>query len=307
MKSDRPSLTAIKVARGIVFVAEDPRVRELLPPGTVKLNSKLLFEAQRIKPWMVALYRKPWFRNFAHWVARHTTPGQMMTLPIRKRFMDDEVLRAIEDGARQLLVVGAGFDTLCLRVAGQFPDVGCFEIDRPATQQVKRAALESAKLESSNLHLVAVDLASTSLPEALEQAPQWKSDVVSVVVAEGVLMYLDESDVVTLLEGVRATTAAGSTLLFTYICTDEHGELLIGKHTGFIRAALKISGEPLKWGIRQDALAGFLEAHGYALHQSPTPEQLRAHYLEPVGLGDEIVGNIELMASAKVAKAAEVG
>ena len=85
MRQSRPSFTATKIARGIVFVAEDPRVRELLPPGTVELNSKLLTEAQLIKPWMVELYRKPWFRSFAHWVARHTTPGQMMTLPIRKR------------------------------------------------------------------------------------------------------------------------------------------------------------------------------------------------------------------------------
>ena len=67
-----------------------------------------------------------------------------------------------------------------------------------------------------------------------------------------------------------------------------------------MRAALKLVGEPLKWGIRQDALAGFLEAQGYVLHQSPTPEQLRARYLEPVGLGEEIVGDIELMAAAKV-------
>ena len=59
MRQSRPSLTAIKIARGIVFVAEDPRVRELLPPGTVELNSKLLTEAQLIKPRMVALYRKP--------------------------------------------------------------------------------------------------------------------------------------------------------------------------------------------------------------------------------------------------------
>ena len=33
MRADRPSLTAIKVARGIVFVAEEPRARELLPPA----------------------------------------------------------------------------------------------------------------------------------------------------------------------------------------------------------------------------------------------------------------------------------
>ena len=131
MKADRPSLTAIKIARGVVFVAEDPRVRELLLPGTVELSSKLLLEARLTKPWMLGLYRKPWFRSFSHWAERHTMPGQMMTLPIRKRFMDDEARRAIEDGARQLLVVGAGLDTLALRIAERFPDVQCFEIDHP--------------------------------------------------------------------------------------------------------------------------------------------------------------------------------
>ncbi len=300
MRSDRPSVTAIKIARGIVFVAEDPRVRELLPSGTVELNAQILREARLLTPSTEKLYRKPWFQSFAHWVARRTTPGQMMTLPTKKRFLDDEVRRAIEGGARQLLLVGAGFDTLALRVAREFTEVGCFEIDHPATQRVKRAAIESAKLERPNLHLVPVDLASTSLPDALEEAPHWSSDVVSVVVAEGVLMYLDESDVIRFLEGVCATTVSGSTLLFTYIRTDEHGELVTGNNAGFTRAAFKIVGEPLKWGIGPDALTGFLEAHGYALQPSPTPEQLRAHYLEPVGLGDEIVGDIELIAVAEV-------
>ncbi len=146
---------------------------------------------------------------------------------------------------------------------------------------------------------MAVDIASKSLPYALEQAPGWNSDAVTVVTAEGVLMYLGESDVTKFLDGVRATTATGTTLLFTHIRTGERGELVTGKHTGFMRAALKIVGEPLKWGIRQDTLAGFLGAHGYTLEQSPTPEQLRVRYLEPVGLGDEIVGDIELMAAAK--------
>jgi hypothetical protein len=67
-----------------------------------------------------------------------------------------------------------------------------------------------------------------------------------------------------------------------------------------MRLALKVVGEPLKWGIGTDAMASFLEDHGYTLDQSPTPEQLRVRYLEPAGLGAEIVGNIELMASAKV-------
>jgi methyltransferase (TIGR00027 family) len=300
MRADRPSLTARVIARGVVLVAEDPRVRELLRSDAVELNSKLLLEAGVLKPWMLKLYRKPWYRGLAHWIVRNTATGQMMTVPIRKRFMDDEARRAIEGGARQLLVVGAGFDTLALRIAERYPDVQCFEIDHAATQRVKRAAVQSLRIDRPNLHLVAVDLASTSLPDALERAPGWRSDVVTVVTAEGVLCYLDESDVTRLLEGVRGSTASGSTLLLTHMRTDEHGELFCGKHARFMRAALKVVGEPLKWGIRQDELAGFLRAHGFILDRSPTPEQLRVHYLEPVGLGDEIMGDVELMAVARV-------
>jgi methyltransferase (TIGR00027 family) len=300
MKADRPSLTAIKIARGIVFVSEDPQVREILPAGAVELNAAILREAGLLTPGMEKLYRKPWFRRFAHWVAHHTTPGQMMTLPIRKRFVDDEIRRAIGDGAEQLLVVGAGFDTVALRIAEQFPEVRCFEIDHPGTHRVKRAAIESLQLERPNLRLVAADLATMGLAEAMEQAPDWQRDRVAVIVAEGVLMYLDASDVATFLDGVHFIAASGSTLLFTHIRVDERGEIVTGKNTGVMRLALKVVGEPLKWGIGTDAMASFLEDHGYTLDQSPTPEQLRVRYLEPAGLGAEIVGNIELMASAKV-------
>lgn len=40
---------------------------------------------------------------------------------------------AIEQGARQVLVLGAGFDTLCLRLAPQYPHVRFFEVDHPAS------------------------------------------------------------------------------------------------------------------------------------------------------------------------------
>jgi methyltransferase (TIGR00027 family) len=300
MRTERPSLTARVIARGVALVAEDPRLREILPPGAVELNSRLLLEAGVMKPWTVRLYRMAWYRRFFGWMVRNTATGQMTTLPVRKRFMDDEARRAIEAGARQLLVVGAGFDTLALRIAERFPDVECFEIDRAATQRVKRAALESLKIGRPNLHLVALDLAGTSLPDALRRTPGWRSDLVSVVTAEGLLCYLDESDVIRLLEGVRASTAPGSTLLLTHMRTDERGAIFYGRNARLMEAALKLIGEPAKWAIAQDALGGFLGAHGFILDRSPTPAQLRACYLEPVGLGHEIVGNVELMAVARV-------
>jgi methyltransferase (TIGR00027 family) len=199
------------------------------------------------------------------------------------------------------LVVGAGFDTLSLRIAERFPDVQCFEIDHPATQRVKRTAVESLRIDRSNLHLVALDLASSSVSAALARAPEWRNDVATVVTAEGILCYLDEGDVTRVLDGVREATASGSTLLLTYMRTDDKGEIVYGKNARLMRAALRLVGEPVNWAIRREALAAFLCARGYTLDRSPTPEQLRVHYLEPVGLGDAIVGDIELMAVARVA------
>lgn len=294
------STTAVKIARGIVFVAEDARVRRLLPPGLVEANARLLREASLIKPWMERLYRAPWFRRFAFWTARHTTPGQMMLLPIRKRFVDDEVRHAIASGARQLLVVGAGLDTLAVRMAELFPDVGCFEIDQPDTQRVKQRSVEALALGRSNLHFLPVDLSATNLPDALARTPAWKDDVRSVAVAEGVLMYLDRSAVETFLDAFRSCSGESSTLVFTHVGADEHGELQLGSHRGLVRAVLKLVGEPLRWGIARGALPGFLESNGYTLEASPSPDGLVERYLVPAGIEDEIVGDIERLATAKL-------
>jgi methyltransferase (TIGR00027 family) len=300
MRAERPSLTARVIARGVAFVAEDSRLRGILPPGAVELNSKLLLEAGVLKPWMVRLYRQAWYRRFFGWVVRNTATGQIMTLPVRKRFMDDEARRAIDGGARQLLVVGAGFDTLALRMAERFPHVQCFEIDRAATQRMKRAALESMRIDRPNLYFLPLDLADASLPHALARTPVWRRDAVSVVTAEGLLCYLEESEVIKLLDGVRSSTAPGSTLLLTHMRTDERGAIVFGRHARFMQAALELVGEPVKWAIAPDALGGFLAAHGFILDRAPTPDELRERYLEPVGLGHEIVAHVELMAVAKV-------
>lgn len=53
--------------------------------------------------------------------------------------MDDEVRAALAAGAIHVLVVGAGYDTLALRLAAAHPEVLFVEVDRPATLGKKRA------------------------------------------------------------------------------------------------------------------------------------------------------------------------
>src|ERR1700681_873856 len=59
----------------------------------------------------------------------------------RSAFAEEEVVRAIARGCRQYVLLGAGYDTSALRLSGALRGSVVFEVDHPATQAVKRAAL----------------------------------------------------------------------------------------------------------------------------------------------------------------------
>ena len=121
MPSHRPSYTAIKISKGILILAQDPSAKDLLPKGAAQWTERLLIAAGIVKRWELSMMRQVWFRNFAAFIERHTMPGQSVYLALRKRFFDDEVRDAIGSGATQVLAIGAGFDTLCARLAGEHP------------------------------------------------------------------------------------------------------------------------------------------------------------------------------------------
>lgn len=131
--------------------------------------------------------------------------GQLLWFGVRKRWMRDVVEQSIEQGARQLLVVGAGFDPLAALVARAHPDVLCVEIDAPPTAEAKRKGIEGAGLVGSNHVVVPADLARTSIEDAL-RGTGWRGDVRSVVTAEGLLMYLRPENVAGFFSQVRRSS-----------------------------------------------------------------------------------------------------
>lgn len=70
---------------------------------------------------------------------------------------------ALDDGARQVLVVGAGYDSRAWRLAR--PGVTYFEVDQPATQEDKRA-----KAPEGGPVYVSADVADAQLDEKLLEA-----------------------------------------------------------------------------------------------------------------------------------------
>jgi methyltransferase (TIGR00027 family) len=114
----------------------------------------------------------------------------------RHRIIDD-LLRAqlLEDPARPVLLIGAGFDSRAFRLRGG----RWTEVDEAALIRYKEERLPAGQCPNP-LERVAVDFATDWLPGVAER---YRGAARMTVVLEGVLMYLEEARIARLLETLR--------------------------------------------------------------------------------------------------------
>jgi len=121
---------------------------------------------------------------------------RMMT--IRTRFIDEALARAVTGGTTQLVVLGAGFDSHAYRCQELLAHARVFEVDRPATQEVKKQRVkEVVGGPPANLTYVSTDFQDESLPDVLKPHG-YDPGQRTFFILEGVTMYLPE-------EAARAT------------------------------------------------------------------------------------------------------
>jgi methyltransferase (TIGR00027 family) len=135
-------------------------------------------------------------------------PGPRISAVVRTRLIDDLVTEALDDGAEQVLLLGAGYDSRAHRMPAM---PATYEFDHPLTQQAKRALVA----DPPHVEYVPVDLNADDLGAALDRAgfPRRRT----MVVWEGVTNYLTADAVDATLRGLAAATAPGSTVVFTYV------------------------------------------------------------------------------------------
>ena len=165
MKRDRPSSTARKVALSIISLGAKPEMEEVLPDGIVDATARLLVAAEVVGEGAVRFARSR-FAVAIYEAFDWMMPGQFEAFAHRKAFCEQTVRDGIAAGAMQVLVLGAGYDTLGWRLAPEFPGVRFFEIDHPATGERKAQGIAGLG-RRENLHLIQADLASRSLVDVL--------------------------------------------------------------------------------------------------------------------------------------------
>ncbi|MGI9327338.1 MAG: class I SAM-dependent methyltransferase [Pseudomonadales bacterium] len=254
MKEDRISQTALKVALGLITLSIKSDWSARLPPGLVNLTEELLLSsgAPGYGPALIRASKKPWMIKVYEFQDR-MMPGQWQGFGHRKIFVNEQVDNAIESGAKQVLILGAGFDTLCLRLAPRYPAVRFFELDHPATSAAKAKGVARCG-SPDNLSLISVDLANSALSVTLSQAADWNTSDASLVVAEGLLQYLDDQDVHQLFREVAKSVASGSRFVFTHAIPQERR---------LLQSILRLIGEPFRSSVSSEGLPEYLANTGW--------------------------------------------
>jgi methyltransferase (TIGR00027 family) len=256
MKQGRMSQTALKVALGLVSLSAKDDWAKRLPPDLVEVSERLLLAsgAPGYGPRMMRAAKQLWMIRL--WQIQDLMmPGQFEGFGHRKIFMQQQVEAAIKQGARQVLVVGAGFDTLCLRLALHHSHVQFVEVDHPATSAAKAKGI-AIEGQPANMIQIAADLGEQALSKVLSEDGRWQSSLPSVLVAEGLFQYLTDNEVQELLRGAAACTLTGSRFAFSHAIPGERKMLSI---------LTRLIGEPWKSAVRSEDLPEYVEGTGWRM------------------------------------------
>jgi len=256
MKQGRISQTALKVALGLITLSVKDDWSQRLPPDLVEITERLLLASGSpgYGPGLMRMSKQRWMIR-AYQFQDRMMPGQWEGFGHRKVFMNQQVEAAIEQGARQVLVLGAGFDTLCLRLAPKYPEVRFVEIDHPSTSVAKARGIEKVG-RPENMIQIAADLGERSLPKVLSEDGHWDASQHSVIVDAGLFQYLTDEEVRGLLTDAAACTSPGSRIAFSHAIPGDRK---------LLSALVRLISEPWKSEVRSEDLPSYVNGTGWAI------------------------------------------
>jgi len=197
-------------------------------------------------------------------------------IAVRTRFAEDALAAAVERGVSQVVVLGAGLDTLAYR--GPWQDrVRIFEVDHPATQAWKRQHLEDAAIPiPSSLTFAPVDFERETLAEGLAAAG-FDPTQQTFFTWLGVVPYLTEEAIWSIL-GFIANLPNGAHVVFDY--SNPPVSLPLEMRISHERRAARGAelGEAWLNYFETDDLCGKLRTLGFSEVEDLGPREIAARY-----------------------------
>ena len=282
MREARPSRTAYMVAmrRAAHQIFDDPKVFDdpfampILGPGA----------EQRLRS-------EPRFLNRLGRAVR-------ASMAARSRYAEDQLARAVERGARQYVILGAGLDTFAYRNPHAQQELRVFEVDYPATQEWKRQRLAAAHIAiPSSVRFAPVDFEHQTLAEGLRQAG-FDTARPALFSWLGVTMYLARETVMDTFRFI-ASGAPGGGVVFDYMVPRETLNWTHQLVYDALSRRVAKAGEPFRTCFAAEQLRAELEAMGFHSIENLGAAEINARYFHNRSDGLRVPGLLGRFMSAQ--------
>jgi methyltransferase (TIGR00027 family) len=227
----------------------DPFARDLLSPAWRFFHRRLARRLERVGP-----------------ARRQRAVAQFDIVALRVSAVDVALRTAVAEGARQIVLLGAGFDTRAFRLPALI-GVDAFEVDHPATQAAKRARSSQMRPLTKSLTFVPVDFERDALAATLTRAGL-RVDEPVVWVWEGVVMYLTDQALRRTLDDIARCSRPGSVLIANYHLPQPSG---FDPEQFFRWILLPLWGEPQVGKRTREAMAAEVTRVGFDVASDTGP------------------------------------
>jgi methyltransferase (TIGR00027 family) len=209
---------------------------------------------------------------------RHELAGIAAFVLLRHRFIDEHLAAALADGAEQVIVLGAGYDSRAYRFAEQLQGRPVHEVDlAPLSRRKGGIVATHPELFGGNtIRRIEIDFRAQSLAERLLDAG-FTVGARTFVVWEGVSMYLTAAAVGSAMDTLRDVCGAGSTLAMDF-WHDPGGLHPFDQVRRAAARAIRLIGEPVTFGLPPLHADAFFAEHGLEITELATAAELTARW-----------------------------
>ena len=293
MQNEQPSRTALLIAASLVLLHHDPKYSHLVSTTSADLCARVLEKHSSQTRLFSKIVRQSWFRPIANVIVRTTIPGILLHYALRKKCISGLAHSALANGFTQVVILGAGFDSLSSELQQEFPTVQFWEIDHPATQRHKVRACSEMGIE--RVHFVAVDLSAAGFDTKTLIGSGFDPAKRTFWIAEGLLMYFPADVVSSLMRTLGSLSAPGSQFAFTFMEKQQAGHIRFHSQTKLVTWWLRARGEPFLWGTTRSELAEFIRP--WRVIRFFDHDDLRNMESRP---GDEVIAKGEVICLAQI-------
>ena len=198
----------------------------------------------------------------------------------RARYTEDTLEKAVKQGVKQYVILGAGLDTFAFRRPDLLEQLEVFEIDHPATQVFKLNRIaELGWKHPAKLHFIPVDFTKESLENVLSRSSSYDFAAKTFFSWLGVTRYLTRDDVFATFRSITKISPSESTIIFNYTDLDafnpEKFPQMQRSHEFFSKI-----GEPVKTGFDPSTLSEDLSCLGLRLEENLNHDDIERLYFQ---------------------------